>query len=124
MELGGMAPTLKQTIQDRISKGNIHVENDEASTSEQTSRWNGKEGRQEKALLCHNRKKRRGGRRARQRAIKRKLAQTPKQPKITHKWVPKEHEESVVTVNMVGKAEKEGQNGPRNRFRHPSCSVV
>jgi len=27
-------------------------------------------------------------------------------------------------VNKVGKAEKEGQNGPRNRFRHPSCSVV
>lgn len=37
MELGGMAPTLKQTIQDQISKGNIHVENDEASTSEQAA---------------------------------------------------------------------------------------
>lgn len=56
MELGGMAPTLKQTIQDRISKGNIHVENDEASTSEQTSRWNGKEGRQEKAFVITERK--------------------------------------------------------------------
>lgn len=33
--------------------------------------------------------------------------------KITRKWVPKEHEESVVTVYMVGKAEKEGQNGPQ-----------
>ena len=28
---------LKQTIQDRISKGNIDVENDEASTSEQVA---------------------------------------------------------------------------------------
>lgn len=71
-----------------------------------------------------NLNKQRAARRARQRAIKRKLAQAPKQPTITQKWVPKEHEESVVTVNMVGKAEKEGQNCPRNRFRHPSCSVV
>lgn len=113
-----MAPTLKQTIQDRISKGNIHVENDEASTSEQTS---GKKAG--KKRLCFVITERKEGE-AEGPAIKRKLAQTPKQPKITHKWVPKEHEESVVTVNMVGKAEKEGQNGPRNRFRHPSCSVV
>lgn len=69
-----------------------------------------------------NLNKQRAARRAR--VIKRKLAQTPKQPTITQKWVPKEHEESVVTVNMVGKAGKEGQNGPLNRFRHPSCSVV
>lgn len=30
----GTNTQLKQTIQDQISKGNIHVENDEASTSE------------------------------------------------------------------------------------------
>lgn len=51
-----------------------------------------------------NLNKQRAARRAR--VIKRKLAQTPKQPTITQKWVPKEHEESVVTVNMVGKAGK------------------
>jgi len=53
MELGGMAPTLKQTIQDR---GNIHVENDEASTSEQAAGMGKKAG---KKRLCHNIRKRR-----------------------------------------------------------------
>lgn len=32
-----MAPTLKQTIQDQINKGNIHVEKDKASTSKQAA---------------------------------------------------------------------------------------
>jgi hypothetical protein len=49
-----MAPTLKQTIKDRISKGNIHVENDEASTSEQAAGMGKKAG---KKRPCHNRRK-------------------------------------------------------------------
>jgi hypothetical protein len=57
--VGGMAPTLKQTIKDRISKGNIHVENDEASTSEQAAGMGKKAG---KKRPCHNRRKGRGGR--------------------------------------------------------------